>query len=64
MCLFAYSSGSFRFRTENHVVFWLKHKRILNQLPIVAYQKESFRQTLYSSSDMHKWHRIRKKFLS
>ena len=46
MCLFAYSSESFRFGTENHVVFWLKHKRILNQLPIVAYQKESFRQTL------------------
>ena len=46
MCLFAYSSESFRFRTENHVVFWLKDKRILNQLPIVAYQKESFRQTL------------------
>ena len=42
MCLFAYSSESFGFRTENHVVFWLKHKQILNQLPIVAYQRKAF----------------------
>ena len=67
-CHFAYSTESFRFRTENCRMwsFYLNKLIIFstNYWLIVAYEKESFLQTLYSSFDIHKWHHNSKKFLS